>query len=227
MAMPRDKTENDVLVITYLLLHPIATSVPAVLEPDYRAKRGHHSQAAIAIGPYPSHPVTRLSQAQVQPVVAFVGSRKLKCAIAIPVPVLVLHTVDEAQRQAALDLRRCVFVVEQGVSPEVEHDVHDRGASHVLATLDGEVVGAARYREADDGIKLERVAVMAARRRQGIGTALVKHIMAALPAGANVYLHAQSSAIDFWSGLGFQVEGEPFMEANISHRRMRLHQGQT
>ena len=154
--------------------------------------------------------------------VAFVGSRELKCSIAVAVPILVHHTVDEAQRQAALDLRRRVFVEEQGVSPELELDVHDPSASHILATDDGEVVGAARYRETDDGIKLERVAVMATRRRQGIGTALVKHILSGLPAGANVYLHAQSSAVDFWSGLGFQVEGEPFMEANISHRRMRL-----
>jgi predicted GNAT family N-acyltransferase len=67
------------------------------------------------------------------------------------------------------------------------------------------------------------MAVIAARRGQGIGGRLVRVLLkAARDQGLQeVYLAAQVQAVDFYRGFGFAPEGEVFMEAGIPHRRMR------
>ena len=64
-------------------------------------------------------------------------------------------------------------------------------------------------------------AVLREHRGRGIGSALVRYLCAAVP-GEAIYLHAQLSALPFWERLGFMAEGEPFEEAGIEHRAMRL-----
>jgi len=115
-----------------------------------------------------------------------------------------------------------VFVEEQGVPTALERDVHDDHCPYVLAELDGEAVGAARFRTTSVGFKLERVAVLAAYRGRGIGAAIVLKMLEALPAGAHVYLHAQQGAAEFWRRMGFVAHGPAFVEAGIWHRRMVL-----
>src|SRR5690606_17142006 len=70
--------------------------------------------------------------------------------------------------------------------------------------------------------RLGRLAVLPARRRQGIGAALVRRVIRdALAQGLDrLYLHAQSAAVGFYEALGFAVEGEEFREAGLTHRRM-------
>jgi predicted GNAT family N-acyltransferase len=123
---------------------------------------------------------------------------------------------------AALALRHEVFVDEQGVPPELEVDGEDPACVHVLATVDGLLVGTARLREVDGHAKAERVAVRATARRQGVGRAL----MAALEQEAArthtwLHLHAQDTAIPFYLDLGYVVDGAPFTEAGIVHVAMR------
>ena len=43
-----------------------------------------------------------------------------------------------------LELRREVFIVEQNVPEDVERDAYDATATHVVALLDGNVVGVLR-----------------------------------------------------------------------------------
>ena len=53
---------------------------------------------------------------------------------------------DESAKATCAELRRTVFIEEQGVSEAEEIDGLDDICTHVLATSDGTPVGAARFR---------------------------------------------------------------------------------
>ncbi|TGE25342.1 GNAT family N-acetyltransferase [Hymenobacter aquaticus] len=126
---------------------------------------------------------------------------------------------------AAFTIRETVFVHEQGVPAEAEYDVHDRtDARHYLArAADGTPCGAARWRVTENGVKLERFAVLAAFRNQAVGSALLKRVLEdvrdAHP-NATVYLNAQLRAIPFYERHGFVKVGEQFTECDIEHFKM-------
>lgn len=132
---------------------------------------------------------------------------------------------------AAFAIREEVFVGEQGVTLEEEHDGLDGlpSTTHVLAvTDDGEPVGTARLLTdpAHPGeVHVGRVAVLRAGRGLGVGRALmaaVEAIALADHAGAagtvRVELSAQESAIPFYEALGYEIAPERYLDARIWHR---------
>ena len=142
-------------------------------------------------------------------------------------PATAYRITDLRDLDAAFTIREKVFQEEQGVPASKEHDEHDRrDARHYLArTADGTPAGAARWRQTDNGVKLERFAVLAEFRNQEIGAALLHAVLTdvktELP-DAEVYLNAQLRAIPFYERHGFQKEGDMFEEANIQHYKMVL-----
>lgn len=118
------------------------------------------------------------------------------------------------------DIRRRVFVLEQRVPAELEWDGEDAAASHWLAWQGEQAVGTVRLLA--DG-HIGRMAVLPQARRGGIGAALLAAAVRGAQARrlAEVYLHAQVHAIDFYARYGFVAEGEEFMDAGIPHRLMR------
>ena len=124
----------------------------------------------------------------------------------------------DADWRAALAVRREVFIVEQGVPPDVERDDSDATAVHVVASCDGEVVGTARLTR-DEEARIGRVAVLPSLRRRGIAGLM----LAALEAEARklgvheVSLHSQSYVQSLYDKLGYEVTGPPFVEAGIDH----------
>jgi len=128
----------------------------------------------------------------------------------------------DAELNACIDLRRSVFVDEQGVPEDRELDGKDGEATHLLA-WDGYPVGTARIREYEEGVaKVERVAVEASRRGEGIGRELMAHAeaYAADEGYERVRLDAQVPVVEFYERLGYEVRGEEFEDAGIPHRRM-------
>ena len=127
--------------------------------------------------------------------------------------------------EAAFEIRRLVFVIEQKVPPHEEYDEYEKDCVHFLARFQGVPAGTARIRKTENGYKLERFAVLQARRGNGIGAALVnaclKHAILQTP-GTYVYMHAQEHAIDFYKPFGFELKGERFMECDIPHFEMWL-----
>ena len=129
---------------------------------------------------------------------------------------------------AAFTIREKVFVQGQGVPADDEYDQHDRQATtrHYLARVDGQPAGAARWRPTDKGVKLERFAVLDGFRGHGVGTALVRQVLADVqaeaPDAAQVYLHAQLQAIPLYERTGFEKVGEMFEECDIQHYKMVL-----
>jgi predicted GNAT family N-acyltransferase len=129
-----------------------------------------------------------------------------------------------AEREDALAVRHAVFVEEQGVDEDLEYDEHDADAVHFVAYDDGEPVGAARLRELADGLaKVERVAVLEARRGEGIGRALMTVLEErAQESGIDeLKLHSQSHAAEFYRDLDYEQRGKEFEEAGIPHVEMR------
>lgn len=124
----------------------------------------------------------------------------------------------------AFDLRLEVFVVEQGVPLALEIDEYDASATHIVVLQDDHVVATMRLLPYADTLKIGRVAVRQALRRQGIGTRMMRRGLAyAIESGfAVVMLDAQVDSMPFYQSLGFVAEGEVFDDAGIPHRRMVL-----
>ena len=127
-------------------------------------------------------------------------------------------TGGEADWQGALAVRHAVFVVEQGVPLELERDELDASAVHVVAASGAEVVGTARLTRESE-LRIGRVAVLPPWRRRGVAGMLVSALEAEARrlGGAEVSLHSQSYVQSLYAKLGYEVAGEPFVEAGIDH----------
>lgn len=126
----------------------------------------------------------------------------------------------DPELQKAFDIRRKVFVDEQNCPADLEYQ-HDDVSTHFLATCNHVPCGAARWRKTENGIKLERFAVLSAYRGIGVGAHLVKAVLEDIPAtSGRVYLNAQLSAMNFYSPFGFKPVGDQFEEAGIMHQQM-------
>jgi len=137
----------------------------------------------------------------------------------------VLKVDSVALKQKAVAIRHEVFVVEQGVPAEAEQDEHEDNCTHfVVLDANADPVGAARYRQTDKGVKLERFAVKKTARGSGIGSKLVEAVLEDIRAqhgkGVYVYLHSQLSAVPLYEKFDFQKEGDQFEECDIMHYKM-------
>jgi ElaA protein len=121
-------------------------------------------------------------------------------------------------------LRRVVFIEEQGVSEADEVDDLDGEAIHLLAVANGTPVGTARLLLMGKVGKIGRVCVLPEARGTGLGAALILAALEELQRHAGVreaYLGAQVHAVGFYEKLGFAVEGDEFIDADVPHRHMR------
>jgi predicted GNAT family N-acyltransferase len=140
-------------------------------------------------------------------------------AASVIVPV---RSADQMARAYAI--RRRVFIEEQRIDADLERDIDDMSAIHVLA-LDGEqAVGCGRMVYSHKGAKIGRMAVLPDWRGHGIGRLVLDYLVAAArEAGAHrIYLHAQVPVEGFYLKCGFDPIGEVFEEAGIPHRLMEL-----
>jgi predicted GNAT family N-acyltransferase len=121
-------------------------------------------------------------------------------------------------------IRTSVFQEEQGIDPALEWDGLDQQSVHLIATVRGDSAGVARLREipGSSHLKLERLAVLPAYRRQGIGAKIVQTAIAYSQSQGytTLLLHAQLPTVEFYKQLGFTAVGEPFEEAAIAHLKM-------
>ncbi len=134
-----------------------------------------------------------------------------------------LHTLQlrlarwEQDGAAIRAIRNAVFSVEQGIAETLDFDGRDHECVHVLAWIgDGESIGTARM--LPDG-HVGRIAVCKEWRGQGVGTRLTEYLteVARDRGFAEIHLHSQIQAAEFYSRLGFEPRGDTFMEAGIEH----------
>jgi len=113
-----------------------------------------------------------------------------------------------------------VFVREQNVPVELEIDGLDDECFHALAkSPSGKAIGTARMLKNGH---IGRIAVLKNFRKRGIGKNLLEFfIQKATSLGlVEVELNAQVHALDFYEKLGFEKEGDIFLDANIPHVHM-------
>ncbi len=124
-------------------------------------------------------------------------------------------------RAALRMIRAQVFIDEQQVPVELEWDEFDDSSTHFLAAINHTPVATARLKT--DG-QLGRMAVLKACRHRGIGSVLLNYILAYArrQSLAELYCHAQISALDFYRRHGFNEFGEIFSDAGILHRAMKI-----
>ena len=127
---------------------------------------------------------------------------------------------EDPEVRIAFEIRRKVFVDEQHCPAELEYQ-NDDVSTHFLAKCNGVPCGAARWRKTENGIKLERFAVLPEYRGKGVGAHLVKAVLADISGNeSKIYLNSQVSAMDFYIAFGFKPVGERFEEAGIMHQQM-------
>ena len=117
-------------------------------------------------------------------------------------------------------IRDEVFVREQAVPIDIEHDAEDATCTHVLAFVDGVPAGTGRILA--DG-RIGRMAVLAPYRGHGVGRAVLDALLriAAERGLRETWCSAQISANGFYERAGFKAEGPLYEEAGITHQHMR------
>lgn len=137
----------------------------------------------------------------------------------------VMEVTNEEQKKKLFSLREEVFVVEQEVEREEEFDEFEDTSHHFLAIdLNGNAIGAARWRETNSGIKMERFAVKKSWRSKKVGTGLVEKVLENIEkkkgTGNRLYMHSQLGAVPLYEKFGFRKIGDIFEECNILHYTM-------
>ena len=138
--------------------------------------------------------------------------------------VTIREVKDGSDFAICMAIRMEVFVREQNVPLDIEMDEFDQTSTHYLARLESAPAATARMRVDTDGTAhIERVAVRQGQRGNGIGLALMQHLIQRLrnhPQVARIVLSAQIQALPFYEKLGFVAQGETYDEAGIPHRKM-------
>ena len=127
--------------------------------------------------------------------------------------------------QEAYRIREKVFIQEQGVPEEMELDGLDPTSKHALAYQGKLCVGTGRLVHLDNHhAQIGRMAVLSDFRNQGVGKAILRHLIALAQAEGvlTLMLHSQVSVIPFYAKLGFIAQGPTYEEAGIPHRNMML-----
>jgi len=131
---------------------------------------------------------------------------------------------NDRELEEAFEVRREVFVEEQGISEDLVFDGHDGEALHMVVKDGQRVVGTARVLLlADNQAKLERMAVLKPFRHKGIGRGIVSFLNEELRKRQleQIILHAQYTVVAFYKSCGFEESGLPFWEAGLKHVKMQ------
>ncbi|NMI01337.1 MSMEG_0567/Sll0786 family nitrogen starvation N-acetyltransferase [Pseudonocardia acidicola] len=139
---------------------------------------------------------------------------------------------DAADLAAHHEIRRAVFVAEQGVFEASDDDAHDADPRtlHVLGLVDGVPAGTVRlFPLAADGDPTgdwqgDRLAVLPGSRTSGLGGPLVRFAVATAAArgGRRMIAHVQPANETFFRRLGWTRRGEPELYVGRPHLLMDI-----
>jgi predicted GNAT family N-acyltransferase len=140
-----------------------------------------------------------------------------------PVTILEVRSAQDFAR--ALFVRRQVFVLEQKIPLRSEFEHADCAALHVLALQGGQPVGTGRLLLCAERARIGRLAVLAAARRHGVGSALLSSLLelGRRHGVRHFVLHAQIPALPLYLRAGFHVSSSMFLEDGLLHCRLERH----
>jgi predicted GNAT family N-acyltransferase len=130
-------------------------------------------------------------------------------------------TTDD-EMEAVYQIRRAVFVREQGLTRSVYDEPDDRMSVHVVAQSGGRVLGAGRLTFIQDEGQIAWLAVLKDARGTGAGKAIMNHLLEIANERPVQYitLNAQTHALGFYEQYGFESIGKRFHMAQIEHQFM-------
>jgi ElaA protein len=122
-----------------------------------------------------------------------------------------------AQLYSILRLRSEVFVVEQNcVYLDLDgRDTHPTTTHFWIEEPAGAVVAAVRLLRSKPGSEIGRVVTDAGHRHRGLASELMSHALRVAPRPTR--LNAQSYLEDWYARLGFERDGDEFLEDGIPH----------
>lgn len=128
----------------------------------------------------------------------------------------------ESDLKKAFQIRKEVFVEEQGVPLEDEFDEFDtlnERCEHIMVYYNEQPVGTGRVRWVDGLGKLERICLLEPYRKFGLGKIIIKALeeIAEEKGITQVKLHGQTQAEGFYKKLGYHTSSNIFMEDGIPH----------
>lgn len=127
----------------------------------------------------------------------------------------------DADFSALMEIRKEVFINEQGAVASQEFDMYDditSGAYFVGAYVDGVVVGTGRL-IISSKYKIGRVAVKKEYRGNKIGSQIVETLLnKAVSLGAEkVYVDSQPHAVALYESFGFEVFAKDIIDRGLEH----------
>lgn len=130
----------------------------------------------------------------------------------------------DADFSALMEIRKEVFINEQGAVASQEFDLYDditSGAYFVGAYVDGVVVGTGRL-IISSKYKIGRVAVKKEYRGNKIGSQIVETLLnKAVSLGAEkVYVDSQPHAVALYESFGFEVFAKDIIDRGLEHMPM-------
>lgn len=135
----------------------------------------------------------------------------------------------DAELETHFELRRAVFVSEQGLFAGDDRDERDSdpGTRHALGYVDGVASGAVRLYEIDPATRLwkgDRLAVLPEHRANHLGAQLVRFAVstAGWVGGSRMIAHVQVPNVRFFEHLGWRVEEDPAPFHGVMHQLMSI-----
>lgn len=130
---------------------------------------------------------------------------------------------DEPEYREERNLRVEVLRKPLGLAEGAEVFPFEDEAMHLVAIDDGKVIGCVMFKPENKTGRMLQMAIIQHRQKNGIGTQLVNVLEGRLRKDGfkDIYLHAREPAVPFYERLGYEVEGEPFLEVGLRHRHMR------
>ena len=124
----------------------------------------------------------------------------------------------------ARDIRREVFIDEQGISEAEEYDSLDELALHLMVYVDEEPAATGRICHDENGFHIGRIAVRKKFRGQKIGDLAVRLLLyKAFNSGAEILkIGAQTYVVPFYKKFGFKECGDEYIEAGLPHIPMEV-----
>ena len=118
-------------------------------------------------------------------------------------------------------IREAVFIQEQHIAAEDEWDAEDAVAVHFIVFQQGQAIATARLLSNNS---IGRVAVLTTARGLSVGQRLMQAVIDYARAEQRklVKLSSQVHAIGFYQALGFEVQGDEYLDCGIPHIDMYL-----
>jgi predicted GNAT family N-acyltransferase len=131
---------------------------------------------------------------------------------------------EDKELDAAFNIRREVFIKEQGIPEDLEFDKFDTYAKHFVVYDAEEIIGTARLLYGTSFVKIQRVAILSNQRKKGAGKYMMGYLLERLKDDKQkmILIDAQTRSEKFYQKFGFKRMGSEFKDCGIPHVKLFL-----